>query len=312
MLTLGIDTSNYATSLALVNNAEEVVCAKKRFLPVKSGALGLRQSDAVFHHTVALPALLEEIRAQTSLPFTKITAVGVSSMPRPVKASYMPCFLSGVAFAKSFAAGANIPVHETTHQQGHIAAAIYAVGNPALWAQPSIVFHISGGTTEMLLCQGTQINALLGKSLDLYAGQAVDRLGVQLGFSFPAGPYVSELAAQWPEDITPKVTLKGMNCHFSGLENQCKALLAAGKPPAYVAKYCLCAVADTVVGMIAAARQQVGALPVLCAGGVMSSGIISARVRQKVENVYFVPPEFASDNAVGVAVIAALAGGNHG
>ena len=56
--TLGIDTSNYATSLAVFDTAGEVICAKKRFLPVKEGQLGLRQSDALFHHTAALPGML--------------------------------------------------------------------------------------------------------------------------------------------------------------------------------------------------------------------------------------------------------------
>ena len=62
MLTLGIDTSNYATSLAVFDtDAGEVVCDCKKFLPVKEGQLGLRQSDALFHHTAALPEMLAEL-----------------------------------------------------------------------------------------------------------------------------------------------------------------------------------------------------------------------------------------------------------
>ena len=100
--TLGIDTSNYATSLAVFNTAGEVVCAKKRFLPVKEGQLGLRQSDALFHHTVALPEMLAELGSEFDL--TQISAVGVSEKPRPVEGSYMPCFLAGVSAATAFAA----------------------------------------------------------------------------------------------------------------------------------------------------------------------------------------------------------------
>ena len=95
MLTLGIDTSNYATSLAVFDtNAGEVVCDCKKFLPVKAGQLGLRQSDALFHHTAALPDLLAELGTKADL--TQIGAVGVSAKPRPVEGSYMPCFLAGV------------------------------------------------------------------------------------------------------------------------------------------------------------------------------------------------------------------------
>ena len=83
--TLGVDTSNYATSLAVFDTAGEVVCAKKRFLPVKAGQLGLRQSDALFHHTAALPEMLQELAQEFDL--TKIDAVGVSQKPRPVEGS---------------------------------------------------------------------------------------------------------------------------------------------------------------------------------------------------------------------------------
>ena len=115
--TLGIDTSNYATSLAVFNTAGEVVCAKKRFLPVKEGQLGLRQSDALFHHTVALPEMLAELGSEFDL--TQISAVGVSEKPRPVEGSYMPCFLAGVSAAEAFALARGIPLIRTTHQQGH-------------------------------------------------------------------------------------------------------------------------------------------------------------------------------------------------
>lgn len=109
--TLGIDTSNYATSLAVFNTAGEVVCAKKRFLPVKEGQLGLRQSDALFHHTVALPEMLAELGGEFDL--TQISAVGVSEKPRPVEGSYMPCFLAGVSAAEAFAlAGASRSPHD--------------------------------------------------------------------------------------------------------------------------------------------------------------------------------------------------------
>ena len=74
---------------------------KKRFLPVKEGQLGLRRSDALFHHTAALPEMLAELGSEFDL--TQISAVGVSEKPRPVEGSYMPCFLAGVSAAEAFA-----------------------------------------------------------------------------------------------------------------------------------------------------------------------------------------------------------------
>ena len=277
--TLGIDTSNYATSLAVFDTAGEVVCAKKRFLPVKEGQLGLRQSDALFHHTTALPEMLEELSGEFDL--TQISAVGVSQKPRPVEGSYMPC------------------------QQGHAAAALFAAKGEELFRQKVLLFHISGGTTDLLLCDQVEQIETLGTSTDLYAGQAVDRVGVKLGFGFPAGVEVSRLAALCGEPIKPKSSVKGMQCSLSGLENQCNALLAAGKSPDYVCKYCLLCVADTVVKMTKAAQKEYPGLPVVCAGGVMSSDIIRQWVQQRLPQVYFVPGQYSSDNAIGVSILAA-------
>lgn len=301
--TLGFDTSNYATSLAVFDTAGEVVCAKKRFLPVKPGQLGLRQSDALFHHTVALPEMLSELSKEFDL--TKICAVGVSQKPRPVEGSYMPCFLAGVNAATAFAQAKNIPLIYTTHQQGHAAAALYAAKGAELFTQKVLLFHISGGTTDLLLCDQVKRIEMLGTSGDLYAGQAVDRVGVKLGFGFPAGVEVSRLAALCEEEIRPKSSVKGMQCSLSGLENQCNTLLSQGKSPEYVCKYCLLCVADTVVKMTKAAQKEHPGLPVVCAGGVMSSDIIRGWVQQRLPEVHFVPGQYSSDNAIGVSILAA-------
>ena len=153
MRTLGIDTSNYATSLAVFDtNAGEVVCDCKRFLPVREGQLGLRQSDALFHHTAALPEMLAELGQKVNL--TQIEAVGVSARPRPVDGSYMPCFLAGVSAATAFCAAKGIPLVQTTHQQGHISAALFAASGADLFGKEELVFHVSGGTTDLLHCKG--------------------------------------------------------------------------------------------------------------------------------------------------------------
>ena len=305
--TLGIDTSNYATSLAVFHTAGEVVCAKKRFLPVKPGQLGLRQSDALFHHTTALPEMLHELAQEFDL--TRIDAVGVSQKPRPAEGSYMPCFLAGVNAATAFAAARSIPLIYTTHQQGHAAAALFAARGADLFTQKVLLFHISGGTTDLLLCDEVRTITQLGTSTDLYAGQAVDRVGVKLGFAFPAGAEVSHLAAACPEEIRPKSSVRGMQCSLSGLENQCNALLAAGKSPEYVCKYCLLCVADTVVKMTKAAQKEYPGLPVVCAGGVMSSDVIRQWVQKRLPQVYFVPGQYSSDNAIGVSILAAREAG---
>ncbi len=311
MYTLGIDTSNYATSLAVVENgSKEVVCAYKQLLSVGEGKLGLRQSDAVFAHVKALPSLMERVKNAVSLG--EINFVGVSEKPRDLQGSYMPCFLAGMSAAKAFALGRGAHLYTTSHQAGHIMAALYATKIPLLIHEKCIFFHFSGGTSEMLLVHGSNVIKRLGASLDLYAGQAVDRLGAKLGLAFPSGICLTELAEQCTEKITPKSSVVGMDCHLSGLQNQCERLLQDGLPAAYVARYCLESIAKTAQGMLRAARCEYPNYPVVMAGGVMSSTVIKNYIQYNNDDVYFVPPEYSSDNAIGVALIAAEQGEQHG
>ena len=217
----------------------------------------------------------------------------------------MPCFLAGVSVATAFALSRALPLVQLTHQQGHIAAALYATGQPELFDQETLVFHVSGGTTDLLLCHGAERITPLGTSSDLYAGQAVDRLGVKLGYPFPAGVYVSEQAALCTEKVRPKVSVHGLTCSLSGLENQCTRLLAEGRDAAYVCKYCLLCVGETLVRMANNALAEHPGLPVVFAGGVMSSDLIRTYVTNRVPGSHFVPGRFASDNAIGISILAA-------
>ena len=289
MLSLGLDTSNYTTSLALLD--DEQVRQAKRPLPVKAGELGLRQSDALFHHTVALPAMLDEfLRGQ------KVTAVGVSSRPRAVEGSYMPCFLAGVSAAQAIASALGIPLYMTSHQQGHLAAALYSTGRLDLLDSEFLAWHVSGGTTELLHVRSGLQAICIGGSADLNAGQLVDRVGAQLGFDFPAGPALDQLAMQG-EHRRARASVTGMQCHLSGVENQCKQ---SYDTPENIARFCLTNIAQAMIKITKAA----GDLPLICAGGVCCSEVVREIFLAAFPHAQFAAPEFSADNAVGVAILA--------
>ena len=130
-----------------------------------------------------------------------------------------------------------------------------------------------------------------------------DRDKIAQSYALLSGDDEASGAVDLPVSYTHLV--KGMQCSLSGLENQCNALLAAGKTPEYVCKYCLLCVADTVVKMTKAAQKEYPGLPVVCAGGVMSSDIIRAWVQKRLPQVYFAPGQYSSDNAIGVSILAA-------
>ena len=119
---IGIDTSNYTTSVGIVDADGALIANLKRPLTVKDGERGLRQSDAVFSHVRNLPSIMEEARG--IIDGREILAVGVSDRPRNTEGSYMPCFLAGVSAAMSLCAPVGLEPYRVSHQCGHIMAAI--------------------------------------------------------------------------------------------------------------------------------------------------------------------------------------------
>ena len=312
---LGIDTSNYTTSVAVANGDGQIVANLKRPLPVGEGACGLRQSDALFAHTKNLPLLMQELRSV--LGDERPVAVGVSSRPRNVEGSYMPCFLAGVAAAESAAAVLGAPLYTFSHQCGHLRAAMYAAGREELLQAPFGAFHISGGTTEMLLAEPDGVGfraTLLGGTADLNAGQAVDRIGVMLGLSFPCGPALEKLAEGYLREngstSVPKRKVKVENglIHLSGLENMAKRLYEETGDKGLCAAFTLLYIASALSAMSAWLREKQGArLPILYAGGVMSNRIIAEKIKKEFSNVFFATPAFSADNAAGIALLALAA-----
>ncbi|MBR5524864.1 MAG: peptidase M22 [Clostridia bacterium] len=300
---LGLDTSNYTTSAAYWAVGADKPEQAKQLLPVKAGEMGLRQSDAVFHHTRQLPEVLERLREPLS---GGIRAVAASDRPQQTDGSYMPCFLVGAGAARQLGAALGVPVHFFTHQQGHVMAALTGADCLHLRRAPFLAFHVSGGTTDALLVEPDEECIIrcrvVGHSLDLKAGQLIDRVGGMLGLSFPAGPALERLAAESQGTYKPRPVLRGCDCHLSGVENQCRDRLNRGEPPAEIARFCMESVAAAVAGMTEALLLQYGDLPVVYAGGVMSNGMIRERFTARFGG-YFAPPVYSADNAAGIACL---------
>lgn len=306
-LFLGVDTSNYTTSLAVVNSDDMSSVQSKKLLPVAEGSLGLRQSDALFHHTVRLPELFDSLADNCALD--SVSAVGVSVTPRSEEGSYMPCFLAGISSATAFAKAKNINLHRFSHQQGHIAAALFSAGRLDLLGERFLAFHVSGGTTEAVIVSPDKDNIcstqLVAASLDLKAGQAVDRVGVAMGLQFPAGKELDALASKWTDKIKVRPVIKGCDCSLSGVENKCKKMLAEGEPKEKVARYCIEFICASLDSMAKALLEKYGDMPLVFSGGVMSNSVISRKLGEKYGAI-FAKPEFSCDNAVGTAVLTAI------
>lgn len=300
MNVIGFDTSNYTTSIAYYDGNDGINCS--RLLPVKSGELGLRQSDAVFHHTKSLPELSD--RLFSDINCNSIDAVGVSTRPRAVDGSYMPCFVVGYSHAKVLAAALGKPLVEVSHQQGHIAAALWGAGRMDLMEQPHLAWHLSGGTTELLLVQPDNKNFIctrIGGTSDISAGQLIDRTGQLLGLDFPAGKAVDSLSNEANTKDFFRVKCNESTFSFSGVENKVRQY-NSNHHAGDTAYYALRSIAQAVYSATEAALVRYPGLPVVLSGGVASNSLL--REITEPLNPIYAPAAYSTDNALGVAILA--------
>lgn len=313
-LFLGIDTSAYTTSVALVNNEHEAVLDERKVLDVKQGERGLRQSEALFLHLKNLPILFEKVN---SLLNREVRAVAVSKFPRRTEGSYMPVFTAGYSQAVVLSRFTGIPLYEVSHQEGHIMAGMS--GNYELMARKEfLAVHFSGGTSEILQVKRKEQSNLMdikpvAAGMDLHAGQLVDRIGVAMGLPFPAGKKLEQLAMTFNKENVPLIpsTVKENGFCFSGAETRALQLLKQGICKEDVAYAIFRVIANTLEKILLIQADKLGLKEILMVGGVMANSIIRERLVNRLEHpavglrLYFAKPELSTDNAVGVALMAA-------
>jgi len=300
MSVIGIDTSNYTTSIAYFDGNDGVNCS--RLLPVKQGELGLRQSDAVFAHIKSLPELSGRLFSDAWTG--NITSVGVSTRPRAVEGSYMPCFMVGYSHAKMMADMLCVPLVEVSHQQGHVAASLWSAGHMELMDEPHLAWHLSGGTTELLLVEpeGKNVRCTkIGGTTDISAGQLIDRTGQLLELPFPSGRHIDMLSREATMKETFKVKCPGLEFSLSGVQNKVQQFHEKHGIPAETAAYALRCVAKAVYQATENAVKAYPGCRVVFSGGVASNSMLR-EITAPLDPIYS-QPQFSTDNAMGVAVL---------
>lgn len=298
---IGFDTSNYTTSVAFFDGTAGGNCSK--LLPVKQGELGLRQSDAVFAHIKSLPELSGRLFSDAQIK--EITAVGVSTRPRAVEGSYMPCFMVGYSHAKMLSDAFQVPLVEVSHQQGHVAASLWSAGHLELMDEPHLAWHLSGGTTELLLVEpeGKNVKCTkIGGTTDISAGQLIDRTGQLLELPFPSGRHLDALSREAVLKEAFKVKCSNREFSLSGVQNKVQQFHASHGVPVETAAYALRCVAKAVYLASEQAMKDYPGLRIVFSGGVASNSMLR-EVLAPLDPI-FSQPQFSTDNAMGVAVLA--------
>lgn len=306
MYIIGLDTSGYTTSLAVTGEKGIALLDERKLLDVKPGEKGLRQSEALFQHLQNIPLLIK--KAGDIIPLKRTVAVAASVKPRPVEGSYMPVFRVGENFGTSFANLLNVPFYPTTHQEGHIWAALYSMGLNEDFPGRFLALHLSGGTTELLEVSRKGVSLeieKMGGTSDLPLGQFIDRVGVKMGLSFPCGPYLEKLARDSQDPVEIPVSVQGSQVSYSGPLTRAERLLEEGSRMEDLARGVEISAARSLVLVIKNILERTGLDRVVITGGVASNQYIKKylqdNLRDSAPNLFFTPGELAGDNGVGVA-----------
>lgn len=310
MYYLGIDTSCYTTSVAVIDEEEKLVLDKRIMLRVKSGDRGIRQSDAFYQHIENLDTEFKEVFK--NIDAKKIKAIGVSSRPRNNPDSYMPVFNSGLHIANIMSLSMNIPLFVLSHQEDHILA--------GLWSQqfapskPFAAYHLSGGTTELLFVEGRKDMKIeiIGGSSDLKAGQFIDRVGVSMGLNFPCGKEMDMLSKSAAEEgYAIPSAVKGSYASFSGPETHVQRIIKEGNyDRASLSKAVFMCIAESIEETLINSKDINKWEEVLLIGGVSSNSTVfeyltnSSRLKRHNIGLIFSQSRYCGDNALGGAVYA--------
>ncbi|NLY78217.1 MAG: hypothetical protein GX080_09080 [Tissierellia bacterium] len=306
---LGIDTSNYTTSVALIDENNNILVDLRRVLKVKKGQRGLRQQEAVFQHINNMSVLIEEMSKLVDV--YNIDTVSCSSRPRNLPDSYMPVFMVGKQQALIISNLLKTKFREYSHQEGHIAAGVMN-RNLAL-CKKFLSLHISGGTSELLLISNENKKLdikIIGGTLDISVGQLIDRIGVEADLSFPCGKEM-DLIAENGENIELSIPIKIKDkrwFNLSGMENLFKNLINSTSYKVEDIFFTLFNVIGSFIyKVIVNGCKDYEIDTVLITGGVSSNSIIRKTlsdnlIKQGIKP-YFPEKRLCVDNSVGIAYL---------
>lgn len=305
---LGIDTSCYTTSIAIVDVNRKLLFDERRILEVKKGNRGLRQSEAVFQHIKNFPMLYKKTTQE--IDTKDIIKVCCSSKPRNLEDSYMPVFLSGMSMAKTISETLKTDYEEFSHQEGHIEAAKWS--SKSLKTNKFIAVHISGGTTELLMVEKKNRGyrcEIIGGTKDISTGQLIDRIGVEMGLKFPAGKQLDKISQNGVYGkIKLPVSTKGTYINYSGIETYTKKIIKEGiEENSDIALSLFDSIYRSLYKAIYEASRKYRINEILIAGGVASNRFLRDNLYRGFKNkgiaIHFGKAELCTDNAVGTALL---------
>lgn len=221
MLILGIETSCDETAFGLVEDGVLRGASMASQADVHALFGGVVPELASREHYRVLGPLFDDFLARAGKRLADLDAVAVTRGP-----GLLGSLLVGVAFAKSLAFGAGIPLIGVDHLKAHLLAA----GLEGELPLPALGLLVSGGHTHLYYIRSAREFTLLGRSLDDAAGEAFDKVAKVLSLPYPGGRHLDGLARKGRVDERllpcPYLDNDNLDFSFSGLKTAAATFVA--------------------------------------------------------------------------------------
>lgn len=302
MLILGIDTSCDDTSAAVVEDGIRIISnitSSQDEVHKRYG--GIVPELASRRHIEMLWPVAQEAMRKAQVHFSDISAIAVSHGP-----GLIGSLLVGVCFAKSVSLVHNIPLLAVNHLEGHIFSSFLSRA-PGF---PFIALVVSGGHTSLYAVKSFGSYRELARTRDDAAGEAFDKVAKVLGYGFPGGPIIDDLAAKGNSSAIsfPRAHFRGsLDFSFSGLKTAVITYVR-NHPDARIediASSFQSAVIDVLVQGVLKASSQEGINRIVLSGGVSANSALRTTMSRAANeaglSLFLPPPSLCTDNAAMIA-----------
>ncbi len=265
-------------------------------------------------HQVNIVPVTHQALIKAGMSASDIDAVAFTRGP-----GLLGSLLVGTSFAKGFALAQNIPLIEVNHLQAHVLAHFILEKDKEnrMPSFPFLCLLVSGGHTRIIVMKSQLDMEVIGNTIDDAAGEAFDKCGKVMGFTYPAGPLIDKLAAEGNRNAFSfsKPHVKGLDFSFSGLKTSFLYFLRdrLKEDPDFIEhnKADLCAslqytITSILIKKVVTASQHTGITEIGIAGGVSANSGLRNEMKKEADKrnwTLFVPEfRFTTDNAAMIGI----------
>ena len=262
-------------------------------------------------HIQNILPVVDQALLKAEIQLSSLNAIAFTQSP-----GLIGSLLVGAGFAKSLALSLNIPLIAVHHMLAHVIANL--IGDPdKIPAFPFLCLTVSGGHTQIVICESPLNMRVIGETTDDAAGEAFDKSAKLLGLPYPGGPLIDQHAAKGDASrfVFPEPQIPGLNFSFSGLKTAILYFVQneKAKDPDFVEKnlFDICAsiqgrIVSILLNKLKKASLETGIKNICIAGGVAANKGLRNQLNElgkKQGWKTFIPKmEYCTDNAAMIAL----------